>query len=114
MLEYPFMKFAVYYIREVLIVLLSTLIVIVYLWKDNQAKSLEVELTQYKSGLEFQNAAILKEAEEHKRKLAELPKEITKVKTRYKVIYENIDTWEGDKNASDCENALNFMHSFDY
>ncbi|MFA5040059.1 MAG: hypothetical protein WC464_00295 [Bdellovibrionales bacterium] len=100
--------------REIAILILTILVIFVYLWKDNQAKALEIDLAQYKSGLEFQNATILKEAEEHKRKLAELPKEIVKIKTRYEVIYENIDTWEGDKNVSDCENALTFMHSFNY
>lgn len=100
--------------REIAIIVLTILVIIVYLWKDNQAKALEIDLAQYKSGLDYQNAALLKEAEEHKRKLAELPKEITKIKTKYEVIYAGIEEWEGDKNVSDCENALDFMHSFNY
>lgn len=100
--------------KELIILGLTILVIGTYTWKDNQVKTLKLELAEYKFGLEFQNAAILKEAEEHKRKLAELPKEITKIKTKYEVIYAEISEWEGDKNVSDCENALNFMHSFNY
>lgn len=72
------------------------------------------ERDQLKSALEFQNATILHDAEEHDKKLKELPREIEKITTRYKVIYENIDTWDGDKNASDCDNADAFLRSFNY
>lgn len=100
--------------REIAIIALSLSLTIVYLWKDSQLPRALIETEQYKSGLEYQNATILKDAEEYERKLKELPKEITKIKTKYKVIYENIDDWEGDKNASDCENAGTYLHSFNY
>lgn len=72
------------------------------------------ERDQYKSALEFQNTTLMRDAEEHEKRLKELPKVIEKITVRYKTIYENIDTWEGDDNASDCDNADKYLRSFNY
>lgn len=80
----------------------------------NRVKALEGERNEFKMALEFQNETLLKKAEEYERKLKELPKEIEKITNTYKVIYKNIDEWEGDKNATDCENARDFLTGFNY
>lgn len=72
------------------------------------------EKEQYKMGLEFQNATILANKSEYDKKLSELPDVITKIKTKYVVVYTNIDDWEGDKNATDCENSDKFLRSTIY
>lgn len=72
------------------------------------------ERDQYKQAVEFQNASLMEQKAQYDIKLAQLPTEITKIKTRYEVIYADIETWEGDTNASDCQNARDFLNSFNY
>lgn len=72
------------------------------------------ERDQYKQALEFQNASLMEQKAEYDIKLAQLPTEITKIKTRYEVIYADINSWEGDTNATDCDNARDFLNSFNY
>ena len=80
----------------------------------DRVRALESERNEFKMALEFQNDALLKDKEEYERKLKELPKEIEKITTRYKVIYEDVDNWKGDINATDCENSYNFLVNANY
>jgi hypothetical protein len=75
---------------------------------------LRAERDMYSTALEFQNASLLKHKKEYDEKLSKLPKEIEKITVRYKVIYQGIDDWKGDDNATDCENADNYLRSFNY
>ena len=77
-------------------------------------KDLVIERNQYKSALEFQNETLLNDSKKYEERLKTLPKQIEKITTRYKVIYENIDEWDGDKNATDCQNARDFLTGFNY
>ena len=100
--------------REISIVLLSSSLIFVYLWKDSQVQSATLELNQYKGGLEFQNAVILENAKKLEEKAKALPKVIEKIKTRYEVVYEGIETFKGDENETNCTNALTFLNGFNY
>ena len=68
----------------------------------------------YEQAMNYQNASLLKQKEDYEKKLSELPKEIEKITVKYKVIYQGIDDWQGDKNATDCTNADSFLRSINY
>lgn len=102
------------YWRELLIALLFFLLVTTSLWLTNIIKTVENERDQYKSGLDFQNATLLNYAKKYEKKLKQLPKEITKIKTRYVAVYDGIDNYKEDKNETKCVNALNFLNDFNY
>lgn len=102
------------YWRELLIALLFFLWVTTSLWLTNIIKTVENELDQYKSGLDFQNATLLNDAKKYEEKLKQLPKEITKIKTRYVSVYDGIDNYKEDENETKCVNALNFLNDFNY
>lgn len=85
-----------------------------YSYLSNRLDVVEAERASYEQALEFQNASLLKQKEDYEKKLSELPKEIEKITVRYKVIYQGIDDWEGDKNATDCENTDSFLRSINY
>lgn len=100
--------------RELLIIVLFFGWVITWLWMSNGIKTVENERDQYKSGLDFQNATLLNDAKKYEEKLKQLPKEITKIKTRYVAVYDGIDNYKEDENETKCVNALNFLNDFNY
>lgn len=102
------------YWRELLISLLFFLWVTTSLWLTNSIKTVENERDQYKCGLDFQNATLLNDAKKYEEKLKQLPKEITKIKTRYVAVYDGIDNYKEDENETKCVNALNFLNDFNY
>ena len=108
------MIFLIEYWRELTMASMAIILAFVLSYYPNRVKALEGERNVFEMALEFQNDALLKDKEEYERKLAKLPKEIEKIKIRYKVIYESIDNWEGDVNATDCENASKFLNSVNY
>lgn len=73
----------------------------------NKANSL---LVQYKQALAFQNSQILANAQD-KQKLSDLPKELTKIQTRYQVVYSTIEKIKEQKDE-DCSTAINQLNTF--
>lgn len=100
--------------REITIIVLCVSFYEYLGFKNSEMKDLVIERNQYKMALDYQNAALLKEAEKHKRKLAELPKEITTIKTRYVAVYGGIDNFEKDENESDCNASYRLLTAFPY
>jgi predicted nuclease with TOPRIM domain len=80
----------------------------------NDLATVRGERDQYKQALEFQNATLLEQKARYDEKLSKLPAEITKIKTKYEVIYRDIETWEGDKNATELENVDAFLRGINY
>ena len=95
------------------LVFLFTLLILLGFMKISNTK-LIADVNIYKTALEYQNASLLKHKKEYDEKVSKLPKEIEKITVRYKVIYQGIDDWKGDDNATDCENADNYLRSFNY
>jgi hypothetical protein len=85
-----------------------------YWYLSNRLDVVVAEKALHEQALDFQNASLLKQKEDYEKKLSELPKEIEKITVRYKVIYQGIDDWKGDDNATDCENANSFLRSINY
>ena len=108
------MVFALQYWRELIMASMAIVLAFVLSYYPDRVRALESERNEFKMALEFQNDALLKDKEEYERKLKELPKEIEKITTRYKVIYEDVDNWKGDINATDCENSYNFLVNANY
>jgi len=102
------------YWKYVLVFVCFSLFSISLVWMTISNTKLEADINIYKTALEYQNASLLKHKKEYDEKLSKLPKEIEKITVRYKVIYQGIDDWKGDDNATDCENAAAYLHSFNY
>jgi len=83
-------------------------------WMKISNTKLKAERDMYSIALEYQNSSLLKQKKEYDEKLSKLPTEIEKITVKYKVIYQGIDDWKGDENATDCENAGNYLRSFNY
>jgi len=102
------------YWSQLLLSLLCGLFYILWMMTVSNLKDVKSEREQYKQALEFQNASLLQQKKEYDEKLSKLPTEIEKITVRYKVVYQDIDDWKGDENATDCENAGNYLRSFNY
>lgn len=102
------------YWREIAMALMIVMIAMLLSYYPQRVKVVEGERYQFETALNFQNSELLQQQLDYEVKLKELPKEITKIKTKYEVIYADIDTWKGDSNGSDCDNARTFLNSFNY
>ena len=102
------------YWKYVLVFVVLSLLSISLAWMKISNTKLRAERDMYSTALEYQNASLLKHKKEYDEKLSKLPTEIEKITVRYKVIYQGIDDWKGDENATDCENAGNYLRSFNY
>jgi len=108
---------ALIYYREIVIGILVIVIGVlgmVVMGKNVTIAEMEGELYQTKSALEYQSSELMQQDAKHKAALEALPREIVKIETKYKVIYDDIETWKGDENASDCKNAMDFLTGFNY
>lgn len=108
------MIFLIEYWRELIMASMAIVLAFTLSYYPNRVKALEGERNEYKMALEFQNETLLNDAKKYEDRLKALPKEIKKITTRYQVIYKNIDDWKGDNNATDCENATDFLNGFNY
>lgn len=101
---------AIRFWREGLIAILTIITYMLY----NALTISKLETAQYRDGLEYQNASLLAQKASYDKKLAELPKEIETIKIKYRVIYKNIEDWEGDENATEIENIDDFLSGINY
>jgi len=99
---------------EILLVFIGSLFVYYVTSLQKEILVLKADRDMYKTALEYQNASLLQQKEEYDEKLSKLPTEIEKIKVRYEVIYQGIDDWEGDMNATDAENTDKFLRSIIY
>jgi len=51
---------------------------------------------------------------DYEKKLKEASKKQIEIQNKYIPIYTSIDTWEGDKNATDNENTIKFLNDTIY
>jgi len=102
------------YWSQLLLLALLLLSLFYSMFINSELNSTIVERNQYKQALDYQNASLLAQKQSYDKKLAELPKEIETIKTKYKIIYKNIETWREDENATELENVDNFLNSIKY
>lgn len=75
---------------------------------SEKAKRISVE-----QQLALQSQIIESNRVEYEKKMAALPQAMTKIETKYKIVYRNIEKIRGDKNAT-CANSLNNLNTFQY
>lgn len=64
--------------------------------------------------IEIQNAAIISMAADFEQKSKEAQVVKTEIHTRYKVIYQTVDNFVKDDNATDCDNLRKFASSINW
>ena len=90
-----------------------------YMFEYNESKSLKQELLNEKitsdyltSNLDMLNTQIDAIKVDYEDKLKALPKEITKIETRYKTIYQKVEVIK-ESNAS-CEDTISHLNISNY
>lgn len=79
--------------------------------KEAKIKELQEKISLKKAEIEVQNALILANKVDTDKRLKEANEEIAAITKRYRTLWENIYKWEGDKNATSCDNARSFLNS---
>lgn len=79
--------------------------------KEAEIKELQEKISLKKAEIEVQNALILANKVDTDKRLKEANEEIAAITKRYRTLWENIYKWEGDKNATSCDNARSFLNS---
>jgi hypothetical protein len=102
------------YWKEFLVLVLTVLSLVTITYLHGEVKATRSERDQYKQALDFQNASLLEQKAKYEVLLSELPKEITKIHTKYVPIYTNIDNFQKDENETDCDATKRFLNSVVY
>lgn len=79
--------------------------------KEAKIKELQEKISLKKAEIEVQNELILANKVDTDKRLKEANEEIAAITKRYRTLWENIYKWEGDKNATSCDNARSFLNS---
>lgn len=79
--------------------------------KEAKIKELQEKISLKKAEIEVQNALILDNKVDTDKRLKEANKEIAAITKLYRTLWEDIYKWEGDKNATSCDNARAFLNS---
>ncbi|MCI4437049.1 MAG: hypothetical protein JHC33_09610 [Ignisphaera sp.] len=76
--------------------------------------TVEADLKVANGNVATQNILIASQKADFESKLKEAKKVSEKIHTRYVTTYTNIDSFKGDSNATDCENASAFLDTIKY
>lgn len=101
--------------REGLLVALSIIILFFYKELDIKKRDIaikDIEIQSARDALEMQNASIIAQKTDYEAKLKQLPKVITKIQTKYQVIYKDIDKWRDSNVSKDCNNSIQYLDNF--
>jgi hypothetical protein len=79
--------------------------------KETMIKTLQGTVATKKAEIEVQNALILANKVDTDKRLKEVNEELVAITKRYQTLWDDINQWEGDKNATSCDNARNFLNS---
>ena len=79
--------------------------------KESQIKELQEKISLKKAEIEVQNAVILANKIDTDKKLKAANEETAAIIKRYRTLWDDIYKWEGDKNATSCDNARAFLNS---
>lgn len=79
--------------------------------KEAKIKELQEKISLKKAEIEVQNKLILDNKVDTDKRLKEANKEIAAITKLYRTLWEDIYKWEGDKNATSCDNARAFLNS---
>jgi predicted nuclease with TOPRIM domain len=75
---------------------------------------LEAKLKQKQDQLAMQNILIRANKAEYEEAMEKLPMKIETIKTKYVSVYNDIEKYKGEANASDCAGAIDKLNDFDF
>lgn len=79
--------------------------------KEATIKDLQEKVSLKQSEINLQNKKIQENATDQENKLKVVNEELAAITKRHRTLWEDIYKWEGDKNASSCDNARSFLNS---
>lgn len=79
--------------------------------KEATIKGLQEKVSLKQSEINLQNKKIQENAVDQENKLKVVNDELAAITKRHRTLWEDIYKWEGDKNATSCDNARNFLNS---
>ena len=100
----------------VIVILLVIIGILVYFIKDYQFKLAKSDSysRQCTIALDYQNNQLENNYAKYLRDLADANKSNEIVRTKFKTIYKNIETFKGDSNGTDCSNTIKFFSRMVY
>ncbi len=79
--------------------------------KEATIKGLQEKISLKKAEIEVQNALIIANKIDMDKRLKVVNEDLAAINKRYQMLWDDINKWEGDKNATSCDNARNFLNS---
>ena len=79
--------------------------------KEAKIKELQEKVSLKQSEINLQNEKIQANAVDQESKLKVVKEELDAINKRHRTLWDDIYKWEGDKNATSCDNARNFLNS---
>ena len=79
--------------------------------KETKIKELQEKVSLKKAEIGVQNATIAANKADTENNLKEVTAELLKINKKYNDFKDEVKNWEGDQNASSCDNARAFLNS---
>ncbi len=79
--------------------------------KEADIKELQEKVSLKKAEISVQNATIAANKADTEKNLKKVNDELFKISKKYNDFKEEVKNWEGDQNASSCDNARAFLNS---
>lgn len=79
--------------------------------KETTIKGLQEKVSLKQSEINLQNEKIQANAVDQENKLKVVNEELAAITKRHRTLWDDIYKWEGDKNATSCDNARSFLNS---
>lgn len=79
--------------------------------KESKIKELQEKVSLKQSEIKLQNQKIQANAVDQENKLKIVNEELAAITKRHRTLWDDIYKWEGDKNATSCDNARSFLNS---
>lgn len=79
--------------------------------KESKIKELQEKVSLKQSEINLQNEKIQANAVDQENKLKVVNEELAAITKRHRMLWDDIYKWEGDKNATSCDNARSFLNS---
>jgi len=74
-------------------------------------KELLIRVSAKSAEISFQNEVAKQNSIDKEKNMQIVKAEKTEIEARYKNLRESLNKWVGDKNATSCQNAVNFVNS---
>lgn len=79
--------------------------------KESKIKELQEKISLKKAEIGVQNATIAANKADTDKNLKDVNAKLLEISKKYRDFKEEVKNWKGDKNATSCDNARNFINS---